>query len=83
MKPNANQLNISDVELLEYINKAGNVVPERPEGFGITAGEYCGGQKPPVAFSTGRRVLSKLVAAGKLKQQRMKQNGHIITVYHK
>ena len=83
MKPNANRLNISESELIAEINKMAKVIPLRPVGFGVTCSEYCDAQKPPVAFSTGRRVLGMLVADGKLKAQHMKQRGHLVTVYYK
>ena len=81
MKQNEKHLDLSESELLEYINQAIDATPIRPAKFGITVMEYCASQK--MAFTTGRRMLGKLVSSGKLKAQRMKENGHLVTVYCK
>jgi hypothetical protein len=70
-------------DLLEYINKETKSVSQRPAGFGITVREYCASQRPALAFSTGRRLLDKLVDGGRLKMQTMKERGHLTTVYYK
>ena len=83
MKQKENQLNISDSELLEYIESQATVCQSRPPKFGLTATEYAMSKNPPLAFSTARRILGRLVLDGKLKTSKMKEGGRIVTVYHK
>lgn len=81
MKQNANQLNISENELLEYINGLVEVTPERPQGFGITATEYA--RAHGMGHNKARLLLDNLVKDGKLKSQEMRDRGHKGRVYHK
>ena len=80
MKQNANQLNISENELLEYINSQA-ITENRPAGFGITCAEYAHAMS--IAFTTARRILKNQVASERLQIKTMKENGHIVTVYYK
>lgn len=81
MKPNANQLNISESELLEYIDTSLSLLRARPAGFGITVSEYCDAKN--VSPSTARRRLKALVKTGKLKSENMQINGYLTVVYSK
>jgi hypothetical protein len=81
MKQSANRLNISEKELLEYINSVAPVVPVRPKGFGITSREYSIASR--VDQSTAKRILDKLAKTGNLKVQTMKYKGHILSVFYK
>jgi hypothetical protein len=83
MKQKGNRLNISESELLEYIQGQINPAEIRPAGFGITAGEYRVNFNPPLAFSTARRQLNGLVESGKLKSKQMTERGHLVTVFYK
>ena len=79
MKRNANRLNISENELLEYIQS--HARPLRPEGFGITAQEYM--EKSHVGYDAAKRLLNGLVKIGKLKKQVMIQNCRPYNVFYK
>ena len=81
MNRSANRLNISETELLEYIQAQSDTTERRPVGFGITTAEYAKASER--AFSTSRRILGELVKSGKLKSKQMIERGHIVTVYFK
>ena len=83
MKQSANRLNISESDLLSYINKTMPPTTDRPNGFGITSTEYALSFTPPKAWTTARRILQQMVKSGKLKSKQMIENRHIVTVYYK
>lgn len=81
MKQSANQLNISETELLEYITQNTQATERRPDGFGITLNEYVA--KTNIPKTTARNRLKEMIEAGKLQKKQMVWQGHEQTVYYK
>jgi len=81
LKPKENRLNISENELMEYIDKQANIVPVRPVGFGVTCTEYA--ERHSIGFGAAQAILERLVKEGKLQKQEMKYNRHKGQVYFK
>lgn len=81
MKQKGNRLNISENELLEYLDQHIPVVPTRPDGFGITAKEFSLIKR--IGLNSAKKALDRLVRENKLKVQQMKRGGFLSHVYYK
>ena len=68
-------------ELLKYIEREANIIPVRPEAFGITATEFA--IKSGIGYAKAKSNLDDLVTKKKLKSQMMRYRHHKILVYHK
>lgn len=75
-----------DVDLVQILeNLSETVLPERPEGFGVTILEFLKISKVPISYDKARELLDKAVQDGILVKTKMATHkpGGSCSVYHK